>query len=53
MNGGTVQRDGSLVERNKIGQERDLSVGEVKSRLEEKTQRRNLYDYLVEKGFLD
>lgn len=51
MNGGSVQKDGSPVDKNKINQERDLSVGEVKSRLEAGSQRRNPHDYLIEKGF--
>ena len=51
MNGGAVQQDGSPVERNKINQERDLSVGEVKSRIDEGSQKRNPHDYLIEKGF--
>jgi hypothetical protein len=50
MNGGHVTKDGSPVEDNKVQQERDLPVGEVKSRLQEASKRGNLYDYLVSKG---
>lgn len=49
MNGGSVQQDGSPVLNNKINQERDLPVGEVKSRLND-SGRNNLHDFLVEKG---
>jgi hypothetical protein len=45
MNGGQVQSDGSPVSANKIGQERDLSIGEVKSRVGAR-----LYNYLLSKG---
>jgi len=50
MNGGRVNRDGSAVEENKIGQERELPIGEVKSRLESARGRGNPYDYLLSKG---
>jgi hypothetical protein len=49
MNGGSVKQDGSPVTDNKITQERDLSVGEVKTRLND-VRKNNLHDYLVEKG---
>jgi hypothetical protein len=50
MNGGLVKQDGSPAENNSVTQERDLSVGEVKSRLEGSSKRSNLYDYLLSKG---
>lgn len=49
MNGGSVQQDGSPVLNNKINQERDLPIGEVKTRLSD-SGRNNLHDFLVEKG---
>lgn len=49
MSGGSVKQDGSPIKDNKINQERDLSVGEVKTRLND-VARNNLHDYLVEKG---
>lgn len=49
MNGGTVKNDGSPTTENKLAQERDLSIGEVKSRLND-TGNNNLHDFLVEKG---
>lgn len=54
MNGGLVQRDGSPVdeEDNKIAQERDLPVGEVKNRVKELSGTGNLYDYLLSKEIL-
>jgi hypothetical protein len=49
MNGGSVKRDGSPVEENKINQERELPVSEVKSRIGAISQGRT-HDYLVSKG---
>ncbi|MGA9061264.1 MAG: hypothetical protein WB341_06310 [Terracidiphilus sp.] len=50
MNGGTVQMSGDPVLKNKIGQERDLSVGEIRSRLDDARRPSNLCDYLISKG---
>jgi hypothetical protein len=50
MNGGSVKPDGSPVEENKSGQERDLSVGEVKKRLEGSPAGNRLYETLISKG---
>jgi len=50
MNGGLVNKDGSPVEENKIGGERELPVAEVKSRLEAASPKGKLHDYLVSKG---
>lgn len=50
MNGGRVRQDGRPFEENEIGQERDLPVGEVKSRLQASQARGDLYGYLVAKG---
>lgn len=49
MNGGAVNADGTPGPQDKIGQDRDMSVGEVKSRLEG-TERRDVHSYLVSKG---
>lgn len=49
MNGGLVRRDGSPVDRNRIDQERDLEVGEVKSRLQALSGSEDLYRFLVSK----
>ena len=51
MNGGSVQRNGSPVEKNAINQERDLLVGEVKRRLHDISQERNLHDHMIKRGF--
>jgi hypothetical protein len=50
MNGGRVAKDSSPAEDNRVQQERDLPIGEVKSRLEEASKHGRLYDYLVSKG---
>lgn len=49
MNGGLVKQDGSPVNENKITQERDLPVGEVKNRLGASTTKNGFYDYLLSK----
>src|SRR5262249_44767196 len=49
MNGGLVKQNGQPVDENKIAQERELSVAEVKSRLKDNPNS-NLHDYLVTKG---
>lgn len=52
MNGGSVKRDGTPLDANKINREREVSVAEVKSRLDqEKPGGKSLYDYAVENGF--
>ena len=50
MNGGSVKQDGSPTDENKIKQERDLPVGEVKTRLEASTEGEGLYAHLLSKG---
>ncbi len=50
MNGGRVKQDSMPLEENEIGQERDLSVGEVKNRLAGSARRGDLYEYLLSKG---
>ena len=52
MNGGSVGQDGTPLDGNKIRQEREISVGEVKKRLERKEPTsQSLYDYALENGF--
>lgn len=52
MNGGSVAQDGTPLDGNRIDQEREMSVGEVKSRLERKEPAsKSLYDYAIENGF--
>ena len=50
INGGRVKQDGTPLEDNEIGQERDLSVAEVKNRLAGSSRRRDIYEYLLSKG---
>jgi len=50
MSGGIVKRDGAGTDEQRIGQERDLPVGEVKNRLDGRQKRGNLYEFLVSKG---
>lgn len=50
MNGGTVKLDGTPVEENTVNQERELPVGEVKSRLAAASSGGDLHDYLVKRG---
>jgi hypothetical protein len=50
MNGGRVKQDGTPAEDNEVGQERDLSVGEVKNRLAATGARGDLHAYLLDKG---
>ena len=52
MNGGSVNLNKGPIGRDKINQEREISVAQVKSRLEkEEPARKSLYDYAVENGF--
>lgn len=50
MNGGSVNKDGTPIPGGKIGTEREVSVGEVKSRLQGKNARSAHYDFFIEKG---
>jgi hypothetical protein len=50
MNGGTVKRDLTPAEENTLTSERDLAVGEIKSRLEGSSRRADFYEYLVSRG---
>ena len=50
MNGGTVQKDGSPTDKDVVNQERDLEVGEVKSRLRRDVLAGRLHDSLVSMG---
>lgn len=54
MNGGSIKKNGELTGDDKIRQERNLSVNEVKGKLKEMSGgRHNLHDYLVEKGMFN
>jgi len=50
MNGGTVRRDGTPTDENVVNQERDLEIGEVKSRLRRDFLEGRLHDSLVSMG---
>jgi hypothetical protein len=50
MNGGMVQLNGQPVNKNRINQERELPIGEIKSRLHDLSGSSNLTDYLISKG---
>jgi hypothetical protein len=50
MNGGSVNADGSPVQDNKINQERELGVGEVKNRLGNDSIKNNIHEYLIQRG---
>src|SRR5207248_11648206 len=50
MNGGTVGRDLTPKESEEVGDERELAVGEIKSRLKQIYKRGNAHDYLISKG---
>jgi hypothetical protein len=50
MNGGRVKQDESPADQNIVSQERELPIGEVKSRLEGSSKRGDLYDYLLSRG---
>jgi hypothetical protein len=50
MNGGTVRRDGSPTDKDVVNQERDLEVGEVKSRLRRDMRQGRRHDSLVSMG---
>jgi len=50
MNGGTVQANGNPVADNKIAQDRDLPIGEIRSRIDKPAGRTHICDYLISKG---
>jgi hypothetical protein len=50
MNGGRVNKDCSPIKNNKITQEREITVGEIKSRFSNSSTRGNFHDYLIERG---
>ena len=52
MNGGSVAQDGTPLGVNRIDQEREMSVAEVKNRLErQEPASKSLYNYALENGF--
>jgi hypothetical protein len=50
MNGGTVQANGQPVTDNKIHQERELPIGEIRSKLQDPSRLGDLCDHLISKG---
>jgi hypothetical protein len=53
MNGGTVQANSQPVAVNRVGQARELSIGEIRSKLHDPGRpKRNVVDYLINKGVL-
>jgi hypothetical protein len=53
MNGGLTKKTGAPVEENKVTQERELAVGEIKSRLSNSDKGSNLYENLLSKGIFE
>jgi len=53
MNGGSVQSNGQPVTNNRISQERELPIGEIRSKLQDPSRRSNLCDYLISKGIFN
>lgn len=53
MNGGLVRQDGTPLDDNKIGPERELPVGEVRSRLVAAESHGKLHEYLVSRGVFE
>ena len=49
MNGGTVRKNGMPADDNKVTDEREMTVGQVKGRLEEASNRGDLHGYLLSK----
>lgn len=50
MNGGSVAKDGTPIPNNRIGAQRELSVGEVKRRLNGSNKLSSRYDNFIERG---
>jgi hypothetical protein len=50
MNGGSVQADGKPILNNRINQERELPIGEIRTKLQNSTGRSDLCDYLISLG---
>lgn len=50
MNGGSVQSNGQPVTNNRIRQERELPIGEIRSKLQDSSRQTDLCDYLISKG---
>ncbi len=49
MNGGTVRKNGMPADDNKVTDERELTVGEVRNRLDQASNRGDLHGYLLSK----
>ncbi|MEK7554917.1 MAG: hypothetical protein AAB518_02970 [Patescibacteria group bacterium] len=50
MNGGSVQTNGQPMTNNRINQERELQIGEIRSKLQDQARRSDLCNYLILKG---
>lgn len=50
MNGGSVQANGQPMTNNRIRQERELPIGEIRSKLRDSSRQTDLCDYLISKG---
>jgi len=50
MNGGSVQSNGQPTSNNRINQERELPIGEIRSKLQGSSKRNDICDYLISKG---
>lgn len=50
MDGGSVQSNGQPVKNNRINQERELPIGEIKNKLQDTSKKTDLCDYLISKG---
>ncbi|HUD03903.1 MAG TPA: hypothetical protein VMR73_00210, partial [Candidatus Paceibacterota bacterium] len=50
MNGGSVQSNGQPVTNNRVNQERELPIGEIRSKLQDPSRQNNPCDYLISKG---
>jgi hypothetical protein len=50
MNGGSVRSNGQPAADSRIDQERELPIGEIRTRLQDPSRQTNLCDYLISKG---
>lgn len=50
MNGGSVQSNGQPVTDNRINQDRELPIGEIRNKLQDTSRQSDLCDYLISKG---
>lgn len=50
MNGGSVQANGQPMTNNRVRQERELPIGEIRNKLQDPARQTDLCDYLISKG---